>query len=478
MVAVAAAIGAAVLQGAQMRKRLRGKQAAESYLDRLSAPTTEEPAGPAMKMRPAASLSRHLCHGRAGAPCVFSTATSGARARYQSGSKQCPWCNDALMTQALAAKGGKGRLSRSLSLFWQHNKAIFQQAKARLPEHAQQHLVLQALGLPRSFHSKEAIQQACQSNRARGRLLTVLRQLHAEQPDVARLAVEALPEEHQGRLDQEMKQEPRRQRQEAARQEKDRQWDAAMAARRSIRAKPTEEDRHLWDGRVADDRARVQRKFFPNHLKIVKHTGHQWSNPMPEELRESVQDIAPNDTGLPAAQVSPVATMLEQWCKLGSWGVCGKCHSIDTRHLKEVDARRVAKQVLASCRWCRGSEDADVVPQPSDTPKALRKLNTAIIAALCPLELDCGPYERPLHGYRIHTALVRLSWAAESVKHKIKALSRQHRKKAKKAYQFLMGGDSRSEYHTFVLKHEDFLRQNADPSDADRKRPLQMMEVP
>ena len=68
--------------------------------------------------------------------------------------------------------------------------------------------------------------------------------------------------------------------------------------------------------RVKTDRKRVQQKFFEvNHL------------PPPQE----VDDIAPNDCGLPAAALSGRAAAVETWCKLGSWGICEKCHSLQPR---------------------------------------------------------------------------------------------------------------------------------------------------
>ena len=59
----------------------------------------------------------HLCHGSGDLPCVFSVPTSGAAARYQGSSCQCPWCNDMVRQAALATKKGRGQLSRSLKFF-------------------------------------------------------------------------------------------------------------------------------------------------------------------------------------------------------------------------------------------------------------------------------------------------------------------------------------------------------------------------
>ena len=68
--------------------------------------------------------------------------------------------------------------------------------------------------------------------------------------------------------------------------------------------------------RIKSDRKRVEHKFFEvNHLTP------------PTE----VDDIAANDCGLPAAGLSDRAVAVESWCKLGSWGMCEKCHSLQAR---------------------------------------------------------------------------------------------------------------------------------------------------
>ena len=458
-----------------VRRRLRGKQSAADY-ERMP---HAEPAAltPARKRPAAAAAETHLCRGRAGDPCTFSTSSSGARARYQGPSKQCPWCSPALLTTALSTKQGKVRMSRGLRFFWNNNKGIFAQARSRLPADCQVHFPLQALGMSGAFHSTEAMQKAMAAPAGRGRVLTSLRKKHASDPQLAHEALKAIPEEHQAGMREKMGAESRRAQQAKAKQNKktaQEEWEEAVAHRQSVRANPKEAMVELYESRVAEDRARLQRKFFPRIDKSVRHTGHSWCNPLSEALKQTIQDVAPNDTGLPAAQCSHTASMLEQLGKLGSWAICTKCNSLEPRHLKEVDTRRVAAPLVASCRWCQGEA---AVPQPGDVPRALRRLTPDALAALRPLVLDCGVYERPLHGYRVHSALARLSWSEEAVSDKIQQLPRKEKKKAQKAYDFLMQRDSRSEYRNFVKQHKDFLRQNPAASASDRRRPLQMLEV-
>ncbi|CAE7293352.1 unnamed protein product, partial [Symbiodinium sp. CCMP2456] len=172
-----------------------------------------------------------------------------------------------------------------------------------------------------------------------------------------------------------------------------------------------------------------------------------------------------------------MATMLEDWCKQGAWAVCERCYSLEPRHLKEVDTRRVAGPAVPHCRWCRRDGPASV-PTVGCVPRQLRGLTAEAVEALRPFEIDCGPYQRPVDGYRVHTALIRLLWAPSAVEDKIAALRpRAVRKQAERAFAYLMQSDC-SEYVTFVRQHRRFLLTHPDASQSDRRRPLQMIEAP
>ena len=254
------------------------------------------------------------------------------------------------------------------------------------------------------------------------------------------------------------------------------QWITLLGHRQRLRASADEdEEENIYKKRVAEDRARVRRKFFPNRDKTVRHTGRSWSHPWGEDIAAAVRDVAPNDTGLPRSETSPMATMLEDWCKQGSWGICRQCFSLTPRHLKEVDTRRVAGPSVASCRWCTKDGNSSV-PQVKDVPKRLRGLTPAMLAALSLFDMDCGPYQRPPHGYRVHTAMLRLLWSKTSVEEKIADLPRRASKRASAAHACLMHCKE-SEYKSFYKQHARFLRANPDPSEADRRRPLQQLEA-
>ncbi|CAJ1335528.1 unnamed protein product, partial [Effrenium voratum] len=389
----------------------------------------------------AAGASTHVCRGREGEACCFSTAEVGGRARYQDSSRQCPWCDDSLLERGLSTVSGKGNLARGLRFYWDNDKDIFEKAKARLPAASQSHWPLQDAAL--AAEALAAVPLACR-------------------PEVAA----------------KLRLEPRRERQArakaAAAPARAAAWDVALGMRQRLRAEATLEEKELYEERVAEDRARVARKFFPtSRARLVQHAGVHWKNKMSEELRGTIQDIAPNDTGLPRARASPEASALEAWCKEGSWAICRTCGSLCPRHLKEVDLRRVAQPAVAQCRFCRGAPGA--AKTVADVPEVLRGLTAEIAAAL---ELDCGPYQRSAHGYRTHSAMARLLWAEQPVEDKIAGLeSRQDRRKARAARAFLLGSAD-SEYKAFDAKHKEFLRQNPGALEAERRRPLQAIEQP
>ncbi|CAE7575493.1 pif1 [Symbiodinium sp. CCMP2592] len=452
---------------AELHRPLPAERAA-APLRPAGAPPRAPPASPAPRplRRPASfgTATTNLCHGRPDEPCCFSTLVSGQRARYQDASLQCPWCNAGLLRTSLDTEGGRGRMSRALRFFWQHEKAVYHKAVERLPESMRLHWPLQALGLSPAFHSAAALGEALATPQGRGRILTVLRKRQATDGDLVAEALKAIPTEHLDDLATKLAQEPRRvhrARLRAAAETVDQQWERLLAQRRRLRSSAApDEDRAVYAERVREDRSRARRKFFPERPRQVRHTGRSWTNPFTDSLAARVRDLASNDTGLPRTHVTPMAAMLEDWCKQGAWGVCERCYSLEPRHLKEVDTRRVAAPAVPHCRWCRrdGVESA--------------------VEALRPLEIDCGPYQRPVHGYRVHTALIRLLWATTAVEDRVSALQpRAVRKRAQKAFAFLMQSHH-SEYAAFVKQHRRFLRAHPDACQSDRRRPLQMIEAP
>ena len=201
-------------------------------------------------------------------------------------------------------------------------------------------------------------------------------------------------------------------------------------------------------------------------------------------------DVAENDCGLPAANQFPESAAIEAWCKFGSWAMCVRCHAIQPRPLQPNDAVRVAKTTVTAkaCHYCKHGETLlrsrfappaerqiprYYVPQPDDVPRPLRNLPASVLQALRPLDIDCGAYDRVLHGYRAHSAMIRFSWAASDVQKKIVALpTNAERQLAKKAYKYLMALPV-SDYSWFVEEHRRWQR-----TDHLSQRPLMFIETP
>ena len=86
-----------------------------------------------------------------------------------------------------------------------------------------------------------------------------------------------------------------------------------------------------------------------------------------------------------------------------------------------------------------------------------------------------GVPKRADHGYRVHTAMTRLSWPLEDPEDKIDEIpSASRKRKAKKAFQFLMQYDN-SEYASFV-KRRRFFERHPDAEESKVKRPLRFID--
>ena len=187
-------------------------------------------------------------------------------------------------------------------------------------------------------------------------------------------------------------------------------WTAVLQHRkRAFKALGSTEVTAYKKRRTAD-RKRVAKKFFVDNQL-----------PVPEAT-----DIATNDAGLPAASSSDRAAFVEHWCMFGSWGICRTCHSLQPRPLEPIDGRRVAQAEITSnaCKQCKGKK---WVPQPDEIPDRLRKLTLKMAKVLRPLDIDVGRMKKANNGYRIKSAMTRLSWSKLSVKDKI-AQARRYRR--------------------------------------------------
>ena len=239
-------------------------------------------------------------------------------------------------------------------------------------------------------------------------------------------------------------------------------WDAQLASRKRALRSLGKKRWTAYKKRRTADRSRVIKKFYVDQ---------GLAPPPPTQAR----DVAENDCGLPALESGERASFVEAWCKLGSWGVCGKCHSLQPRPLLPVDTRRVAKPDITEKAYkrCRRGE---TVPQWDDIPHPLRRLTADTVEALRPFEIDVGPFKQAENGFRIHTAMFRVKWAARSAEEKILELKRGRRRRARAAFEHLMAAEE-SEYRVFTAKHKKFLRRHPEATEHERKRPLQYIET-
>ena len=372
--AAAAAAAAPKAKALPVRQRLRWKQTAEDYLDRPSAvPADADEPGPEGDIRrPAAKASAAAREGHT------------RKCRGRGAGQSCRF-----------GSNGEGGPAEG------HNSGQC------------------------SLCSLAGLRKAMETAKGRAIIVRLLKKWCTAAPDIFRQAFAAsaivdLPPDEQDRL--------RKDATVGATQD-------LLAKRQSIAAGPTAEEMRAYEEKVQQDRALVQKKFFPARQRTVRHAAFQWTNPMAEEQRAKIADIAPNDAGLPAASTSPEAKNLETWCKKNSWQICGQCFSVETVRLKEPAAQGKKTGSTTACKNCAKPEERRIwIPKPEEVPEPLRGLSRQQIEALRPLDVDCGPEWKADFGYYFHSSMIRFSWAEEDVEEKVKALQPQSsRKQAKKA---------------------------------------------
>ena len=188
-------------------------------------------------------------------------------------------------------------------------------------------------------------------------------------------------------------------------------WVSVLAKRKSCKAAPGRSAQKKYREKILDDRARARRRLG-----------------RPKERTPRGAAVT-NDTSLPPAKRSRRACDLEQWCKFNSWSTCPRCSMLWERPLTERTlGANLPAQLPKACRICekngKAPDDAVdcFVPSPDDVPLQLRGLSQEAREALCPLVSDVGPEVRAENntGYRQHATMIRFSWHARSVKHRIR----------------------------------------------------------
>ena len=78
--------------------------------------------------------------------------------------------------------------------------------------------------------------------------------------------------------------------------------------------------------------------------------------------------------------------------------MCRECHRMEKRPFHPTDVKTPSKSHVwvAKCKYCKSDGQIGYpVAQPEDCPEPLRNLTPAIVAALRPLDIFCGPYDEP-----------------------------------------------------------------------------------
>ena len=408
------------------RRRLHGKQPRPfAFLERFVGPglaaTAALACSPGPLRRPAARAARpnECCAGADGRACSFSTTALGAAAAVhpRRGQLRCLFCSDGRLDELLARQNGD-QITRTLS-------------------------AARALSLEKFEECLENL------GRRRG---------------------EAFAADFRARV---LRAAKRREQKAAPKTSPAEKWKELLAARQRPAGQLEAQRAAEWQEVVRRDRARVRRKVF-----CRDRIGCRFSKTNERDevaLAPPPSDAAPNDSGLPSPNVSKRAEMAENWCKFGSWQMCQTCHSMRPRPFWPGDLKRVARPTVNKCRLClRGVK----VPQPSDIPEPLQGLSREVVAALRPLDIDTGAYDKVAHGYRVHSSMIRFAWSAKDVEDKIAALkTRRQRKRARRAFRCLLEDDSQSAYADFLEKHRLFLLARPDVEEKRRKLPLRFLGV-
>ena len=399
-----------------------GLAALEKIEERPLVNKAEKKAKAAAAKKPSAAPhgSTHKCVGRGLWPCIYNLQQPGARGRYDSSdaaqSRKCLFCDSGRLAKACGNSRGRSHVLGNLKKF----RAVYE-----VKPHVYNSALLR-------------IPDACRD------------ELHEK------AVADARPQAV-------VRRERRAQQKAPPAQKAKTSWAAALALRKRAWRPLTAAEAKKHKKQVKADRKRAQKKFFEAHDIEVP----------------TAEDIADNDAGLPGPGLSEQGRFVELWAKFGSWGVCEECRSLQPRRLEPIDCRRVAKPEIASraCKACQNGKVA--IPKFEDIPQPLRALSKDVVKTLRPLDIDAGPYRRAAYGYRVHTAMIRLAWAAESVADKIQQLPRDERTTARAAYKFLMDSEE-SAYQDFIKEHDKFLRRQGkeEASEQRRKRPLQFLETP
>ena len=450
------------------------------------------------------TTTQRMCSGRVlGEPCEFGA--KGARAKVRRG--QCVFCDQERMKEGLLVAKERAQIVRKFQAFAVARQAT---ALAYVPLEYRAHFQttvnkLRCRGLPQRpcIFKQNGCQEPAKALRAGlcyfchapslslpeegsdAQKEGLFRKLHCLHPEAREVVLEErLPGEVslEYRRSLQPAQRPKRQRlpkrlsvadQEVAysdeviknlREEGCLIWKAPLAGRQAPRRFWSPTESQVYRSQVLEDRAK-SRRVLKQPKKRVK----------PEEEVD-------NDTDLPPAKRSRLATDIENWCRYNSWSICSSCKCLNARKMTESSLGPALSPTIShkQCAYCTAQQEFKV-PSVESIPHPLRELSPAVCQALSPFEIDCGKDIRARGawgqeaGYRLHANMIRFSWHATSVEKRLSQLPRGERQAGKDAFQFMLENEKAS-YQHYHKEHHKFLQLNPEADDRQRKRWLRTLE--
>ena len=402
------------VEAPRRRARCRPAAAIAAAAKRPAANIPEEMVQPVRKR---ATRSKKTCTGRNDAePCVFGGRTGGEPALVYGAAEKCVFCDGERMKTNILDAMERGRMVRKYKTF---TEEVQSKAIEYVPQEFRVHFQRTAAqkkcqGLACIFsqngekirartNSKQVecffcnangLRAACEKPNAVRTIANKMQKLHKDAQQI--VLAERLPKTLAAEIKRKMAAPPpkarRTQKRKAVdaeavhgpytleevvsmRQARRAAWHEKLQQRQPPRTDFTEQELATYRKRALDDRA-TSRKALG--------------------LREKVKRgrLIDNDTDLPPAKRTRLATDIDNWCRYNSWGLCKSCGCLNPRPMtpKLLDLEQVPEIPPRSCAYCSAQQDFPT-PTPDDIPEPLRDLSTIVCEALSPLEMDCGPYE-------------------------------------------------------------------------------------
>ena len=327
---------------------------------------------------------------------------------------------------------------------------IFTQKQDRLGQAAQPHD-----GKSRcQFCDVKALAEAAKDPKRKGNITRALRTWkEAGRQDIFDAALALIPEDARPSFLQALKRPSR-----AA---------PAVEARAKAKAEADKEER---------SKALEQRQWLGGAVSQEQHRAYRQKTTDDERrLRKKFGPLLEAQAAEDSSWCSKRAKQFEDWCLKHSWGVCGRCHRMVKRALREtnISGKKPPSLVVQSCGFCKKGAGYQTVAQ-TDVPSELQGLSDAVLWALQPLHPDVGFVSCARHGYRVHTDMIRFWWNQYPVEEQIEWLEDEADKAAARAaYGYLMAAED-SSYKDFVAWHNKFLRRYGGDVEGPEDRKLQL----